>query len=62
MIPGWLIWWLAAPVLEFLAAGLIVPPVLRRYPILLWPEKWLPAIRMRRQIRKMTDPGDRTRS
>jgi hypothetical protein len=30
-----------------------------RWPILLWPGEWLPAIRTRRQIRRMPDPDDR---
>jgi hypothetical protein len=46
-----------------LLAGIVTGWILgHRYPVLLWPSDWLPAIRLRRQHRRMTDPGDKTRS
>ena len=57
MIPGWLGWALGAFALGFTAACLTVPRVLRRHRVLLWPEDWLAAWRLRR--RKMSDPDDR---
>jgi len=62
MIPGWLGWGIALFAAGLTAACLLLPPLLRRHPVLAWPEDWRVAWRLRRGRRGMSDPGDRHES
>jgi hypothetical protein len=52
--------WAALALLAGFAAGFgIMYLTARRVLLLLWPGDWLTSVRARRQVRGMSDPGDR---